>query len=84
MITLKLSHDRKVLSFAKKTFGSTRVGSAIRLPVNNVRVLNLRPGSQLGLKACPMAQSGEFNVPGAVWSRGWLDIFLVCCCKDDW
>lgn len=32
MTTAKLSHDRKVRSFAKKTLGSTRVGRAIRLP----------------------------------------------------
>lgn len=31
-ITVKLSHDRNVRSLAKKTFGSTRVGRAIRLP----------------------------------------------------
>lgn len=31
-MTVKLSHDRKVLSFAKKTLGSTRVGRAMRLP----------------------------------------------------
>jgi len=31
-MTVKLSHDRNVRSFAKKTFGSTRVGRAIRLP----------------------------------------------------
>lgn len=30
---MKLSHERKVRSFAKKTLGSTRVGRAIRLPV---------------------------------------------------
>jgi hypothetical protein len=33
-MTVKFSHERKVRSFAKKTLGSTRVGSAIRLPVN--------------------------------------------------
>lgn len=32
-MTVKLSHDRNVRSLAKKTFGSTRVGRAIRLPV---------------------------------------------------
>jgi hypothetical protein len=32
MTTPRLSHDRKVRSFAKKTLGSTRVGRAIRLP----------------------------------------------------
>ena len=31
-ITVKLSHERKVRSLAKKTLGSTRVGRAIRLP----------------------------------------------------
>lgn len=32
-MTVKLSHERKVRSFAKNTLGSTRVGSAMRLPV---------------------------------------------------
>ena len=31
-MTVKLSHDRKVRSLAKKTLGSTRVGNAMRLP----------------------------------------------------
>jgi hypothetical protein len=31
-MTVKLSQLRKVRSLAKKTFGSTRVGSAMRLP----------------------------------------------------
>lgn len=31
-MTVKLSHERKVRSLAKKTLGSTRVGRAIRLP----------------------------------------------------
>jgi hypothetical protein len=29
---VKLSHERKVRSLAKKTLGSTRVGRAMRLP----------------------------------------------------
>lgn len=29
---MKLSHERKVRSLAKKTLGSTRVGRAMRLP----------------------------------------------------
>jgi hypothetical protein len=33
-MTVKLSHERKVRSLAKKTLGSTRVGRAIRLPLN--------------------------------------------------
>jgi hypothetical protein len=32
-MTVKLSHERKVRSLAKKTLGSTRVGRAIRFPV---------------------------------------------------
>lgn len=32
-MTVKLSHERKVRSLAKKTLGSTRVGRAILLPV---------------------------------------------------
>lgn len=32
--TVKLSHERKVRSLAKKTLGSTRVGRAIRLPTS--------------------------------------------------
>ena len=31
-MTVKFSHDKKVRSLAKKTFGSTRVGRAMRLP----------------------------------------------------
>lgn len=31
-MTVKLSQDRKVRSFAKKTLGSTRVGRAMRFP----------------------------------------------------
>lgn len=31
-MTVKFSHDRNVRSLAKKTFGSTRVGRAMRLP----------------------------------------------------
>lgn len=36
-ITVKLSHDRKVRSLAKKTLGSTRVGRAMRLPDKIIR-----------------------------------------------
>ena len=36
-ITVKLSQDKKVRSFAKKTLGSTRVGRAIRFPLEIVR-----------------------------------------------
>lgn len=35
--TAKLSQERKVRSLAKKTFGSTRVGRAMRFPASCVR-----------------------------------------------
>lgn len=35
-MTVKFSHDKKVRSLAKKTLGSTRVGSAIRLPLDDI------------------------------------------------
>ena len=39
--TVKLSHDRKVRSLAKKTLGSTRVGNAIRFPWKHVNKVPL-------------------------------------------
>jgi hypothetical protein len=41
-MTVKFSHERKVRSFAKKTLGSTRVGSAIRLPAIAVLAIQFR------------------------------------------
>lgn len=38
-MTVKLSHDRKVRSLAKKTLGSTRVGRAMRLPMIGGKML---------------------------------------------
>jgi hypothetical protein len=38
-MTVKLSHERKVRSLAKKTLGSTRVGRAMRLPGVDVLVV---------------------------------------------
>ena len=35
-MTVKLSQERKVLSLAKKTFGSTRTGRAMRFPVRRL------------------------------------------------
>lgn len=52
---MKFSHERKVRSFAKKTLGSTRVGSAIRLPADHNQYAELS-GFQLM----------SVNVPGAV------------------
>jgi hypothetical protein len=45
-MTVKLSHERKVRSFAKKTLGSTRVGRAMRLPaVGGVSQVNSSAGT---------------------------------------
>lgn len=50
-MTVKLSHERNVLSLAKKTLGSTRVGRAIRLPVRpDVSQLKQRRDEELGSK----------------------------------
>lgn len=43
--TVKLSHERKVRSLAKKTFGSTRVGRAMRFPAKVHKRHPLHTGS---------------------------------------
>ena len=43
-MTVKFSHDKKVRSLAKKTLGSTRVGSAIRLPLNDISFNRIEGG----------------------------------------
>jgi hypothetical protein len=40
-MTAKLSHERNVRSFAKKTFGSTRTGREMRLPKERQGLLAL-------------------------------------------
>lgn len=67
-MTVKLSHDRKVRSLAKKTLGSTRVGSAIRLPVHGETI------GQYGGQRTMFLRGEGSCLPGAVWSRGWLDM----------
>jgi len=63
-MTVKLSHERKVRSLAKKTLGSTRVGRAIRLPDGLVR-------------ECMTHRSyGCDDLPGAVWRSGCDDILI--------
>ena len=74
-MTVKLSHERKVRSLAKKTLGSTRVGRAMRLPV----------GIAVSHRSQKLARVLCRYLPGAVWSRGWLDMavftasVLVAC-----
>lgn len=46
--TVKLSHDKKVRSLAKKTLGSTRTGRAILLPVVDSRTLLLSAINEKG------------------------------------
>ena len=58
-MTVKFSHDRNVRSLAKNTFGSTRVGSAMRLPTRKILDSTTR-----------VARSLRKTAPGAVWSSG--------------
>lgn len=59
-MTVKLSHERNVRSLAKNTFGSTRVGRAIRLPLNH---------------QCLFQKMQQNNrIPGAVCRSGCEDI----------
>jgi len=60
-MTVKFSHERKVRSLAKKTFGSTRVGRAILLP---------------GIVLAGGVQETSWVIPGAVCRRGWEDMSL--------
>lgn len=64
-MTVKLSQDRKVRSLAKKTSGLTRMGRAMRLPMCCLCQQEIVWWGQ----SCEKA-------PGAVWSRGWLDIVV--------
>ncbi len=57
-MTVKLSHDRKVRSLAKKTFGSTRVGRAMRLPVGD--------GYQYNNQKFAIVKFSWKDTPGAV------------------
>jgi hypothetical protein len=45
-MTVKFSHERNVLSLAKNTLGSTRVGRAIRLPAFGVSIRLLPRGGE--------------------------------------
>lgn len=42
-ITVKFNHDKKVLSLAKKTFGSTLAGKAILLLVDDMLMIEKFP-----------------------------------------
>lgn len=80
--TVKFNQERKVRSLAKKTFGSTRVGRAIRLPGFRYRVSlscsvlfffhSLRYFDLV--VPCGTVQGLILYLPGAVWRRGWLDM----------
>lgn len=63
-MTVKLSHERKVRSLAKKTLGSTRVGRAIRFPASRISKASeeKREGSVMGFRL--------ISIPGADWRRG--------------
>lgn len=84
---VKLSHERNVRSLAKKTFGSTRVGSAILLPVfyhqTFTSVVSFQSFYQFALcSACCSSVADTAtgckgpigSLPGADCRRGWLDM----------
>lgn len=59
-MTVKLSHERNVRSLAKKTLGSTRVGRAMRLPVEVTDDVSGKSAVKLGgsVMFAYLAQSG--------------------------
>ena len=57
--TVKLSHERKVRSLAKKTLGSTRVGRAMRFPVVGEE---RGKGSVRGIGAIGIGNDGKISV----------------------
>lgn len=73
-MTVKLSQERNVRSFAKKTLGSTRVGRAMRLPAGFV-------SHSLPWECRAVVRRKD--LPCVVWRRGWLDMLAVvwrCVC----
>ncbi len=64
-ITVKFNHERKVRSLAKKTFGSTLVGSAILLPKEKNYMLLVYSSKIIGSRV---------SIPGVVCSNGAEDI----------
>jgi hypothetical protein len=63
-MTVKLSHERKVRSLAKKTLGSTRVGRAMRLP--GVGIVSYKSWKPLGA-VCTYPERFGVEV-GSTWS----------------
>lgn len=77
-------------SLAKKTFGSTRVGRAMRLPGEGRGGLAIGVrreevggcffwgtlGEGGGLLGLFLVILSVVDLPGAVWRRGWLD--MIC------
>ena len=63
---MKFSHERKVRSLAKKTFGSTRVGRAMRLPMRGVSwLVSVELGATKTIKRAGM-KLGDRNNHAAV------------------
>jgi hypothetical protein len=64
-MTVKLSHERKVRSLAKKTFGSTRVGRAMRLPGESQWMLK---ALDVGVQATRCSLEERLGRHDDVWS----------------
>lgn len=72
-MTVKLSHERKVRSLAKKTLGSTRVGRAMRLPGG----VAVREGSQKVVRALWTYRERFGGEVGWTWLCLLLELWLL-------
>lgn len=63
-MTVKLSHERKVRSLAKKTLGSTRVGRAMRFEGAEARRGREDMRGVVGVEVGGWRGSGEVGVGG--------------------
>ena len=73
----KFSHERKVRSFAKKTFGSMRTGSAMRLPGRGVSWAQEGGGTGRGRGRrtwCALEEGLAGHLDGLAWER-------LCGCR---
>jgi hypothetical protein len=76
-MTVKLSHERKVRSLAKKTLGSTRVGRAMRLP-GGVAVRCWSQRVVRALRTYPERFGGEVGWTWlCLWRLWWLALDAV-------
>ena len=75
-MTVKLSQERKVRSLAKKTLGSTRVGSAMRLPAGRLLERERARGVEAGTRGGLEERLGRHG------GGNWLVAAAVVCGGD--